>query len=332
MDNPSKTKSVLVTGPTGFVGGSILASLIKLQPNFHIKALISDNRAEEFKTVYPDVEAVIGELSSTSLLTSTAASVDFVIHAASDNVDAVKAVIDGLASKSNTSIGNTPSCLISITGPRSLIDPSLPVTGIADPNTRPWSDVMDAEAILALSKDRPHAATDQAIIAYAIEKSVGAMLISPGQLWGRGKGHFKKESVGGVYYRAVTSRGRAFVVGDGSIAWLWVGVEDFCDAISLLVVESLNGEKKMGVNNGGYHFVQTGDVTLIERAEAISWRLKFGEVERVPVHVVTQIHPAGGLMFGCGATFRADKLRCLGWRPKQLDWKVLMEGEGGERA
>jgi hypothetical protein len=37
-------------------------------------------------------------------------------------------------------------------------------------------------------------------------------------------------------------------------------------------------------------------------------------------------------MWGCGARFRADRLTSLGWRPKEVDWRVLMEEEGGGRA
>jgi hypothetical protein len=64
----------------------------------------------------------------------------------------------------------------------------------------------------------------------------------------------------------------------------------------------------------------------------VNKRLGFGEVERVSLEVAKEIHPFGHIMWGCGARFRADKLRELGWRPHEVDWRVLMEEEGGERA
>jgi hypothetical protein len=37
-------------------------------------------------------------------------------------------------------------------------------------------------------------------------------------------------------------------------------------------------------------------------------------------------------MWGCGERTRGDKLAELGWKPKQTDWKALMEEKGGARA
>ncbi len=332
---PSTLPCVFLTGVTGFVGGTILSSLYKTHPNIRVKALIRKEKdAKELQSVYPNLTPIIGTLSSLSLLTSTAAAVDFVIHAGGDNVPAVCAMIDGLASSSTT--GSPQPRLISLTGPRSLIDPSFPVTGIARTSSRPWSDVSDARAILTLPKERMHAGADQAIIAHGTAKGVGTMLISPGQLWGRGKGHLKKESSAAFYYATVKSRGRAFVIGDGSATWSWSSIGDLGDAVVFLMEQAImSGNERsgqVGINEEGYYFVQSGDVSLMERAKAVSERLGLGEVEIMPVEVAAEIHPFGPIMWGCGERTRADKLAELGWRPKEVDWKVLMEEEGGERA
>ena len=334
--SPTASPCVFLTGATGFVGGSILTSLYKAHPDIHVKALIRQEVvAKELQRVYPNFTPIIGTLSSLSLLTSTAAAVDFVIHVSGDNVPAVCAMIDGLASSASGTESSRPR-LISVTGTRSLIDLSLPVTGIASTNSRPWSDVIDARTILSLPKERIHAEADQAIIAYGTAKGVGTMLISPGQLWGRGKGHLKKESGAAAYYAAVKRRGRAFVVGDGSATWSWSSIGDVADAVVFLMDQAImSGHERgnqVGVNQEGYYFVQSGDVSLRERAEAVSQRLDLGEAESVPVEVAADIHPFGPIMWGCGATFRADKLKELGWKPKEVDWRVLMEEEGGERA
>lgn len=332
---PPTSPCVFITGVTGFVGGTILSSLYKTHPNVRVKALIrKEEDAKELQAVYPNLSHIIGTLSSLSLLTSTAAAVDFVIHAGGDNVPAVCAMIDGLASSSTT--GSALPRLISLTGPRSLIDPSFPITGKARTSSRPWSDVTDAHAILALSKERMHAGADQAIIVHSAAKGVGAMLISPGQLWGRGKGHLKKESNAAFYYASVKSRGRAFVIGDGSATWSWTSIGDLGDAVVFLMEQAImSGNERsgqVGVNEEGYYFVQTGDLGMMERAKAVSERLGLGEVESVPVEVAAEIHPFGPIMWGCGERIRADRLTELGWSPKEVDWRVLMEEEGGERA
>lgn len=331
----SSPPRIFLTGVTGFVGGSVLSCLYKSHPDIHITALVrKEADAEQLQSVYSDLNIIVGSLSSLSLLTYNAAAVDFVIHMSGDNIHAVCAMIDGLASSSTT--GGPMPRLISISGPRSLIDLSLPITGTASPNSHVWSDVDDAHIILSLPKERMHAETDQEIIRYGIAKRVGVMLISPGQLWGRGKGLLKKESHAATYYAAVKRRGRAFVIGDGSATWSWTSIGDLAEAVVFLMEQAImSGDERrvqVGVNEEGYYFVQSGDVSLMERAEAVSKRLGFGEVETISVEVAAKIHQYGPLMWGCGARFRADRLRKLGWRPKDIDWRLLMEEEGGERA
>jgi nucleoside-diphosphate-sugar epimerase len=329
------SRCVFLTGVTGFVGGTILSSLLKAHPSVRVKALVREERdAKELQSVYPNLTPIIGELSSLSLLTSTAAEADFVIHAGGDNVPAVCAMIDGLASRTTT--GSPMPLLISLTGPRSLIDLSNPITGNLRASSRPWSDITDAHTILDVPKDRMHADADQAIVAHSTAKGVGTMLVSPGQLWGRGKGHLKKESNAAFYYATVKSRGRAFVIGEGTATWSWTSIGDLGDAVVFLMEQALKSgsesRAQVGVNRDGYYFVRTGDLSMMERAKAVSERLGLGGVESVSVDAAREIHPFGPIMWGCGERTRSDKLLELGWKPKETDWKALMEEGEGERA
>ena len=327
--------SIFITGATGFVGGAILEALVRSHPNSRIKALVRrETDAKELQSVCSNLEPIIGELSLLSLLTATAASVDLAIHAAHENIPAVQAMIDGLA-LSSLAERSLPR-LISLTGPRSLIDLSVPVTGMSSANDRPWSDLTDAQTILSLPEERIHAESDQAIISHSIANGVGSILLSPGQLWGRSKGHMKKEASSAMYYAVVKSRGRAFVIGDGSATWSWVSINDLADAVVFLIEKATSSgsaaAEQVGVNDQGYYFVQCQDLSMMERAEAVSKRLGLGEVESISVETAAEIHPFGPIMWGCGATFRADKLSQLGWRPKETNWRALMEERGGERA
>lgn len=332
---PAPAYCVFLNGVTGFVGGHILDCLFKSLTSVRVKALIRQKAdAQELQSIYPNLIFIIGELSSLSLLTSTAAEADFVIHAAGDNVPAVCAMIDGLASR--TTIEEFQPRLISITGPHSLIDLSKPIPGNLETSSRPWSDVTDVQAILALAKDRMHAGADQHIIAHSVSKGVGTILVSPGQLLGRGKGHLKKESNAAVYFAAVKSRGRAFVIGEGTATWSWTSIGNLGETIAFLMDVAFFTESErdgqLGVNQNGYYFVRTGDLSMMDRAKAVSELLGLGEVESVSVEAAKQNHPFGHIMWGCGGRTRADKLAELGWKFWETDWRALMEKEGGERA
>ena len=330
----SKPPHVFLTGGTGFVGGSVLSALYRADPDTLVTALVrKEADAAKLQSAFPNLSTVIGTLSQLSLLASNAAAADFVIHMAGENVSATCAMIDGLASSPTEHISPR---IISISGSRSLLDLSLPITGTADPDGKIWSDVDDAHTILSFPKERIHAEADQEIIRHSIAKGVGTMLLSPGQQWGRSRSLSKKESYSATYYEAVKSRGRAFVIGDGSAMWSWTSIDDLGDAVAFLMEQAMGhgdeGRGQVGVNEEGYYFVQAGDVSLIDRAEAVSKRLGLGQVERISPELAKTIHPFGHIMWGCGARFRADRLRQLGWRPKKTDWRALMEEEGGERA
>ena len=311
-----------MTGPSGFVGGSILSALAAVE-NYEIIALVRKAAdAEALGKAYSNITTVIGTLSDTDLVASNIAQVDFVVHVAGDNVQGVKTMIDAITKEG-------PS-LLCITGTRCLIDQTLPSDGtLVD---KVWSDVKDAETIITLPKTRIHAEADQAIIAHSIKKNRKVMLLSPGQLWGQGLGLLKKEGASAAYYKAVQAHGQAFVVGKGEAAWAWASTRDLQRAVVFLVGKALSGDSQdLGVNREGYYLLSTDQVTMMERAEAIRDRLHLDKVESVTPETAAKYHPFGALMWGSGARFKADKLKDLGWKPLDKDWRPLMMEKGGQR-
>lgn len=327
--------NVVLIGACGFVGGTVLSRLSSAHPNVHITCLIRRKEAAaKLASRYGNVTPIVDKDPSHAFLKGMAENADLIINAGGDNVSAICALLDGLSSQA-ASKPLLPR-LISLTGPRSLIDLSQPITGNLAPDSRPWSDIDDATAILSVPEDRIHAGADQAIIAHSISRGVGTILVSPGQLFGQGEGLFKTESNSASYYAAIKARGRAFVIGDGTATWSWTSIHDLGDAVVFLAAMVLEAgysrKKQMGVNFEGYYFVQTGDLSMMKRALAVSERLGFGEVESISVEEAKTIHPFGHIMWGRGERTRADKLAELGWKPRETDWKLLMEEKGGARA
>ena len=86
--------SIFITGASGFVGGTVARRL--LAAGYTVRGLIRDaSKAEPLKAL--GIEAVIGSLEDSSLLTREAQSSEGVIHAAdSDHLSAIEALIEGL--------------------------------------------------------------------------------------------------------------------------------------------------------------------------------------------------------------------------------------------
>lgn len=327
--------NIILIGATGFVGGTILSRLSSTHHHVHITCLIRREEAAAVLTSrYTNVMPLVEKDPSAAFLQAIAAKADLVINAGGDKVPAICALLDGLAS--HAASDSPHPRLISLTGPRSLIDLSQPITGNLRPGSRPWSDIDDAAAILSAPEDRIHAGADQAIVAHSISRGLGTILVSPGQLFGQGEGLFKIESNAATYYAASKARGRSFVIGDGTATWSWTSIRDLGDAVVFLAGIALGledgGKRRIGVNLEGYYFVQTGDLSMLERALAVSARLGIRGVDSISVEEATEIHPFGHVMWGCGERTRGDKLAELGWEPIQTDWTLLMEEKGGARA
>ena len=261
--------SVILIGACGFVGGTILSILSSTHPSVQVTCLVRREEAVEVLTSqYSNVTPIMTNELPPSFLKATAEHADLIINAGGDNIPEICALLDGIASRPANNDPPLPR-LISLTGPRSLVDLSKPITGSLDPSSRLWSDISDAALILSMPENHIHAGADQAIISHSISLGVGMILVSPGQLYGQGSGLFKTESNSAAYYAATKSRRRAFVIGDGTATWSWTSVRDLGDAVVFLAGMALGFEghdkqRQIGVNLQGYHFVQTGDLSMME--------------------------------------------------------------------
>ena len=78
QSNASMSTSVklLVTGVTGYVGGSLLSELVK-NPGYKLIVLLRKaGQAEKLNSVFPDVDTTIGSLDDLELLQGLASEVD----------------------------------------------------------------------------------------------------------------------------------------------------------------------------------------------------------------------------------------------------------------
>lgn len=315
---------IFITGAAGYLGGTTLDLLCKTFPNAIYSALVRTNeQAQAITAAYPGVTPIVGDISSEDLVTAVSKAADIVVDVAGDNEAGVRHILNGLASRPDK------GTLIHVSGITCLLDPASPAPGRAAP--RVYSDVDDKAELVSLGPDRDHAALDQSVLRAHAGTGVRTVVLSSCQIMGNGTGACKRESFGHGLVRTVVARGRGFTVGRGENIWSWCCVRDVASAIVFVLGKVLADSPDVAYGLEGYYFVQTGEVSFREQAQAVATKLKqLGRLKTDPIDELTapqatELHPYAGLLWGSSCRSRADRLRALGWAPKETDWKALTE-------
>ncbi|KAK3292858.1 uncharacterized protein B0H64DRAFT_363024 [Chaetomium fimeti] len=315
---------IFITGATGYLGGTTLDLLCKTFPDAIYTALVrTQEQAQAVASAHAGVTPIVGDISSEAVVTAAAAAADIVIDVAGDNEAGLGHILAGLASKPNK------GTLIHVSGITSLIDPANPNLGRAA--SRIYSDVTDKDEIISFGPVRDHAALDQSVLRAHADMGVRTVILSSCQIMGNGTGAWKKDSFGHGLVKTVAARGRGFVVERGENVWSWCSVRDVASAIVFVLARALADSPDLAYGLDGYYFVQTGEVSFREQAQAVATKLKqLGKLETDPIDELTvpqatELHPYAGLLWGASCRSRADRLRAMGWTPKETDWQALMD-------
>ena len=330
--------SLFLTGATGYVGGTFLTLLTKAYPTISIRALVrSAEQADRLRDFYGSaVTPIIGSIEDSVLLREEGSKAGIIVQAAPPHKGGIAALIEGVAlNPLNKSLRQAERpVFIHISGSSNV---SHPVLGELLP--RIYSDVDDLPDILGLDAGRMQVPTDNAVRNLSKENQVRSLILSLPTILGHGKGAVKTETFQVYWYDAIVENGVSFVLGKGTNAWSVVSIQDVGRAILFVVDEILKGDQsRLEYGDSGYYWVETFEVSLMDRAKAIGERLfKEGKIRSPEVQiktleeVTTKWGEFMGYLVGSSSRIRADKLKALGWKPLDKDWKVLVEEEGGHR-
>lgn len=327
------TTRILLTGATGYVGGALLPILLsQLPPTCSITCFVrTEEQASLLKSNYMGIATVVGTLESRDVLIAEAAKTDIVLHAANvDHEEGTLALLDGLREHRRNSQKELLYFLVSGSGSIGESDFKAGETVL-----RKYSDVDDAEEIWNLPLDRSHVAVERRLIQGAKEANIKSITVAPGWIFHTGIGVGKKESYPNEHPRAIIKRGRAFVINSGSNEICWISIEDLAGAITFLLrnyLDEVAGTRISGQGYGqeGYYFVQTGELSFYEQADVIAQELhKIGAIQSKDVDHLNEkqalsLHPYGLYLWGSSMRSRAQKLKDLGWRPKDPDCRELL--------
>jgi len=323
---------VFITGVTGYVGGTVLDDLTKSNPSLALTVLVrTEAQATKINEAYPEVKVVIGDFDSHDLMVSTASESDVVLHIAGDFEPAKTAIFSLLEG-----VGQRPTgrkFFIHISGSSTLIDPNYPPDRKA---RKRYSDVSDYEEIMNLSRDRPHVTLERQIVEIGTEKDIKTTILAPPYIYGEGRGTCSRTTYSFEYARQVLKRGKGFLLGKGHNSWSVSSVGDVSSAIIFVLEEVLKELEKEGAGKveygpKGYYFIESGaESTTRDRANTVLKYLKEqGAIDSIEIETlgpkdIIKMFPTAMFIFGSSSRSKADRLRALGWEPKD-DWREKLE-------
>ncbi|KAJ3049596.1 hypothetical protein HK097_009431 [Rhizophlyctis rosea] len=323
---------ILITGVTGYIGGSLLISLLQsANPLIQSASITGLVRGEDKATVLRQ-NGIKAELFSGFEDLEGLRKIASGYDRAADKAEPSKAMILGLADRQKATGRQTH--FIHESGTSNLGD--RPITGLhidsalhTDSTPAIFTYLQQREALISYDQRT----ADLTVLQTGLSVSVKTYIIMAPTIFGIGSGHFKKISIQiPIMIRSALKRGQAEVIGSGDGCWTHVHIEDLVSLYELLLGKVLKGEE---VPNGeeGMYFAETGEHSWGEISRRVGvigeelGVLKTKEVVDVTLEDVKGW--CGGseyiteVAFASNARCLADRARSIGWVPVKTheDWE-----------
>lgn len=334
---PSSAKSrtsILLTGPTGYIGGTILQRLLDHEDRatFDITVLVRDYLKAE-KLHQFGITPVIGSLQDTEKLAQLASQADIVIHAANaDDLPAVKAILSGLKEKHEQSGG--AGILIHTSGTGFLVNLE------GDTNIDPDIVYYDSksEQLESLPVSRIHREVDLAIVAADTAGYVRAYIVCPSTIFNMASGPLVDSGIQNPHSVLIPwmikngiQRGQGGLLESGTNVWPLVDIDEVGDLYKL-IFDAARADPLTPHGRAGYYFAENGEYVqyeiCLEIAKALFEHGKGRSPE--PVRLTDQEFKNffGGSRLGAlNCRARGERSRALGWRPKKGKAELLASVE-----
>ena len=282
---------VLVTGASGYIGGSVASALV--DAGHRVLGLVrSEERAAAVRE--RGIEPLLGTLDDAALLTAAARDADAVINAAdAEHRGAVEAILLGLAGSGKPFLQTSGSSIVAdlAAGERSAkaYDEDTPVHPLPGRAAR----VALNDRVLAAAAD-----------------GVRAVVICPSLIYGRGRG-VGASSIQIPWLIALAKKhGVPKHIGRGENVWSNVHVDDLVD----LYLGALERAPA-----GAFYYVENGENSMREACQAIGRMLCMGErTEPITLEQAAAEWGEGAASYTMGSNSRVRAVRArreLGWRP-----------------
>ncbi|KAF9069206.1 NAD-P-binding protein [Rhodocollybia butyracea] len=320
---------ILLTGVTGYVGGSVLTRFAE-RPDFDsldIRCIVrSPEKAERINAIFPNVTSIVGSHSDIPLMAKAASEVDIVIAMADcDDEDAVTGTLQGLKKRFEET-GKQP-IFINTSGTGVLTDGA----GGMYASDIIWDDA-DPEQMATLQPNQPHRPVDLKVLEADAEGYIKSYIVIPPIIWGIAQGSLfdlgishKQSILIPMGIRLVLSRGQVGMVGLGRNIWNNVEIHELADFYSILY-DALLSQIDLSHGRKGYYFTENGEGSLYEYMKAISevmFKMNKGKGGEPIEFTEGEIKKTTAHLMGGNTRCRSTLAKALGWTPRKTTQDML---------
>jgi nucleoside-diphosphate-sugar epimerase len=283
---------IFLTGATGYIGGS-LASRLVAQGQEVYGLVRSEEKAQLLKQ--HGIHPVLGSLNDANILADAARASDAVINAASsDHRGAIETLVRTMAGSEKTLIHTSGSSIVCDDAQGEF------------ENDQIYSD--DSYMVpVPMRADR--VAIDRFVRSAGINQGIRAIVICPPTIYGQGLGLQKESDQIPKLTKKSKELGAGVYMGKGANRWSNVYIDDLV-ALYLLALEK--------APSASFFFVENGEASYKEIAEAISRSLGFGgKTQSWPANeAIAKYGDWARFAIGSNSRVRAiNARRLLGWTP-----------------
>ncbi|OJJ02992.1 hypothetical protein ASPVEDRAFT_84460 [Aspergillus versicolor CBS 583.65] len=264
---------VLVTGATGFIGGSVLTQFLASEnPALKDSTVTTIVRKQEHADNLQrhGVSSILFTgLDDTERLRQIASQFDIVVHCATGlHTQSAVALILGLGDSMRESGKQT--YYIHTTGTSNLAYGMVSHPDAVIPEFSDTDDVYTEEVRRDADEHYDQRATDIAVVKAAEAAGVKAYLMMPPTVFGTGSGLFKKQSIQIPFtIQHAIDQGYPEYIGDGSGTVGYVHISDLASLYELVLCKILEGSDECPFGRKGIYFSNTGDFTWMALNERI---------------------------------------------------------------
>ncbi|KAI2624287.1 NAD dependent epimerase/dehydratase family protein [Hypoxylon sp. NC1633] len=354
MSSTNASPQILLTGATGYIGGSVLTSLLNSPSPVLSAATITclvrgQDRAVKLTSAYGDrVRPVVyKDLDDIEATVAAAAQHDVVINATLGYHPAsAQALLRGLAQR-KASTGRDV-WMIQTSGTSNLADRPVTRIWVEDQEGREFDDATDD--VYGYEKDREtdkpylQRTTELGVVDTGLELGVKTLVIMSPTIFGTGTGLFHNTSIQiPAYTLCVLRHGHAVVVGDGKGVWDHVHMKDLADLYLIMVWQIVEkGGESVPSGKKGIIFSGNGRHSWLEMTQAVAatlheeGKIAGPQVQSIGVPEAAKVLSLylGGveneeyieLGFASNARTVSSVARNLGWKPTRGEdaWKEAL--------